>query len=488
MKDDREKVDGEQGRLARLGLSDKARDQRAREIVDRLERDGIETVRVLFCDQHGILRGKTLVPEAFRAALDNGVMVPSTLMLKDTSHQTAFPVWSKNTGPGHGALQGASDLMLMPDPATFRVLPWSPHSAWILSDVVYPDGCDVNFSARSILRRAIERLADQEMAATLGLEVEFHIFEVQEDGRSHSSSTMPGTPVRTRNLTQGYQFLTEIRYAEAEPVLDEIRRAAQSIGLNVQSVEIEMGPSQFEFTFAPGEPLAQADAMVMFRTLVREVCAKRGLHASFMPKPRLENCAANGWHVHQSVTDPTTGRNLFSPDSPGQLTKTAQGWMAGLLHHAPAASLLLAPLVNSYKRYRPFQLAPNRIAWGWDNRGAMLRALMQTGDPAARIENRAPDSAANPYLAFAAQLIAGLDGIQSGLDLPAAEITPYHSEAKTLPSNLGEAIAAFEASNLFRDVLGAETADYLVTLKRFEWNRYLNEISEWEQREYFNLM
>ena len=254
----------------------------------------------------------------------------------------------------------------------------------------------------------------------------------------------------------------------------------------VRSVEIEMGPSQFEITFDPAGPLEQAATMVMFRTMVKEVCARRGLHASFMAKPQLDNIAANGWHIHQSVSD-AAGCNLFMPDKDADLSPAASGWIAGLLQHAAAASLLVAPTVNSYKRYQPFQLAPNRIAWGADNRGAMLRALTAPGDAASRVENRAADSSANPYFAFAAQLAAGMDGVTRGLVAPPATTSPYDTSAAALPTSLGAALAAFEGADLFRDLFG-EFPAYLAQLKRAEWDRYLATVSDWEQAEYFNLL
>lgn len=482
------KDDQPQGALARLGICSDARRAVGNEVLSQIAQQGVETVRVLFPDQHGILRGKTLVAGAMAGALANGVMAPSTLLLKDTSHRTAFPVWSADSGVGDGALQGAGDILLAPDPGTFRILPWSPHSAWILCDLHYADGRPIPFSVRGILKDAMARLADHGLSATMGLEVEFHIFEQLDPARAHSDSTMPGAPVQTRNLTRGYQFLTDAPYGEAEDILDTLRRHASAIGLPVRSVEIEMGPSQFEFTFDPADPLTQADTMVMFRSLVKQVCAARGLHASFMPKPRLENTAANGWHIHQSLQDRQSGHNMFTPGPDGALTDTASAWIAGLLEHAGASSLLIAPTVNSYKRYRPHQLAPNAIAWGRDNRGTMLRALFSPGNPASRIENRAPDSAANPYLALAAQLIAGLDGITAGRRAPEPTLTPYCEDATPLPANLGEAISGFGASALYRTALGDEVVDYLVQLKQFEWDRYLNTISEWEQAEYFNLL
>lgn len=473
------------GALARAGLLTTDQQRRAAEVLDRLERDGIETVRVVMADQHGILRGKTLVAGAVAGAFRSGVAMTSTILLKDTSHRTAFSVWSANAGIAAGPLQGAADLLLVPDPERFFVLPWAPHSAWLFCDVHFPDGRPVPFSARQVLARAVERLAAQGMTATIGLEVEFQLFRLVDTELNHADTTMPARPPRTQALTHGYQFLTDTQYSGAEDILDTLRRMAQGLGLPLRTVEIEMGPSQFEFTFDPAGPMSQADAMVMFRTMVKDVATRQGLHATFMGRPALANAAASGWHLHQSVSD-AAGRNLFQPGDEA-LTPQAAGWIAGLLAHARASSVMVAPTVNSYKRYQPYQLAPDRVAWGCDNRGAMVRALLKPGDPASRLENRAPDSAANPYHAIAAQLISGLAGLDQALTPPPPTETPYEAEAERLPSDLGEALAAFETSALYRGVLGDTFVDYLSQIKRAEWRRYLDAVSDWEQAEYFRL-
>lgn len=476
-----------QGRLARRGLLDADACDAAEALLAQVVELGIETVRVVFPDQHGILRGKTLTASGLRSAFAAGLAVPSTLLLKDTSHRTAFPIWSGDAGIAAGPMQGANDVLLVPVPGTFRVLPWARHSAWLICDVVFRDGSPVPFASRTALQGAVDQLADRGMAACMGLEVEFHIFDVTDPALAHADTTMPPRPVQTRALNQGYQFLTDGRYGEMQDVLDDLRRNAQALGLPVRSVEIEMGPSQVEFTFDPADPMTHADAMVMFRSMVREVCAARGLYASFMAKPRIDNVFANGWHIHQSVVTLDEGRNLFTPDGAGELTAEAAGWIAGLLAHAAEASLLIAPSVNSYKRYQPFQLAPNRIQWGQDNRGAMIRALLEPEGNAARVENRAADTMANPYYAFASQIFAGLEGIAAGLTPPPPTETPYDDGHALLPTTLGAAIAAFDGSRLYRRTLGDEFVDYLCHLKRFEWDRYLASVSEWEQAEYFGL-
>ena len=469
------------GALARSGAYSGEDLARAEETVAVVEAEGIETVRMVFADPHGILRGKTVTAEALTDAFASGIRATSTLLLKDVSHRTVFPVWSDT---GEAPMRGASDLLLVPVPDTFRPVPWSPHSALIHCDVAMPSGEPVPFASRRILRAACDRLSERGLRAVMGLEVEFQVFEVTDPAREHADTTMPARPPATRALNQGYQYLTETRYGESEALLDLLRRTAQSMGMPVRSVEIEMGPSQFEFTFAPGDPMTIADMAVTFRTMVKEVCHREGLLASFMARPRLPNAASNGWHVHQSVTD-ASGRNLFTPGADGALTPTASGWMAGLLRHAAASCIATTPTVNGYKRYTAYQLAPNRIGWGEDNRGAMLRALLVPGDPASRVENRVADSTANPYFALAFQILSGLDGLENGLAPPPPLANPYDDDAELLPASLLAAIERFEGSEMYRAALGDEFVSYLTRLKRAEWGRYLMTVSEWEHMEYF---
>lgn len=475
------------GALAEAGLHDAGRIARAAELVERLSTDGIETVRLVFADQHGILRGKTIVADAMAGVFASGIGVPSTLLLKDTSHRTVFPVWNGESMAGGMGFAGASDVLMVPDPDACTPVPWSPHSVLILCDLADRSGQPLAVSSRGILRATTDRLAGMGYQATMGLEVEFQIFEQVDAALAHDDATMPPAPIVTRNLTQGWQYLTETRYGEAEGILDTLRRMADAMGLAPRSMEIEMGPSQFEFTFAPSDPITQADRAVLFRTMVKEVCHREGLHASFMAKPRLPNAAASGWHIHQSLQRLHGGENAFTPARGGELSTEASGWIAGLLDHADAACLLTCPTINSYKRFAPYQLAPNRVQWGWDNRGAMIRALTYPGDGASRIENRVADPTANPYLAFAAQIIAGADGIARAAVPPPATEAPYDERAALLPSSLIGAIEAFENSSLFRGTMGEGVVQYLAHIKRAEWDRYLSTVSEWEQAEYFNL-
>ena len=475
-----------QGPLARAGLLDADAIKAAAALVQQVADSDLETIRVLFADQHGVLRGKTIVAEAFVSIFTSGLAAPSTLMLKDTSHRTVFPVWDGDAGVA-GGMGGAGDILMLPDPATFRVLPWSPHSAWIFCDPRFKSGAVMPFSPRDMLKSAIARLAAHNLDLVVGLEVEFHVFERTDAKLEHADATMPGTPVQTRNLSQGYQFLTEARYAELEPVMDRLRRTCQAMGLPVRSMEVEMGPSQFEFTFDPADPLTHADNMMMFRALVKEVCAGQGLHATFMSRPGVQNAAASGWHLHQSLVDRTTGENLMMPASDGALSPQANGWIAGLLDHAAESCLLTTPTITGYKRYRPHQLAPDRIQWGRDNRGAMVRGLMAPNDAASRIENRVAETAANPYYFFSSQILSGLDGIERALVAPDPVETPYEGTAERLPENMSQAIERMRNSRFYRATLGDEFVDYITTIRQAEWDRFHQSVTAWEQAEYFGL-
>lgn len=475
------------GELARRGLLPERAQEFAVEVLAQTEADGIETVRVVFPDQHGILRGKTVAARALPSLFTSGLSVPTTLLLKDTAHRTVFDVWTEGLELDGVAMDGAGDMTLVPDPATFVRLPWSPHSALIFCDPAHAAGSWVSVGSRRVLNVAMTRLRDVGYDALMGLEIEFQVFEVLDEARAHENATIPPAPLQTRNMTHGWAYLTESRYGEAEALLDDIRRTAEQLGLAPRSVEIEMGPSQFEFTFDPSDPLTQADRYVLFRAMVKEVCRRRGLHASFMAKPRLPNAAANGWHIHQSLTEIATARNAFTTQTAGTPTPACSAWIAGLLEHAASSCLLTTPTVNGYKRYTEFQLAPNRIQWGTDNRGAMVRALLPAGNPAARIENRVAETAANPYFALAAQIVSGLDGLTRGLKAPPPTTSPYATEAAALPASLIEAVEAFETSLLFREAIGPDFVRYLSHIKRAEWKRYVMTLSEWEQHEYFNL-
>jgi len=458
----------------------------AEAVLREVQDQGIEAIRVVFADQHGVTRGKTVTASALASAFKNGVGAPSTLLLKDTSHATVFPVWDEDAGLGKGILTGAADFLMLPDPETFKILPWADKTGWLLSDIYQADGQETGLSTRRILQNALAGLDDRDMAFVSGLEIEFTILRLDDPKLGHENSDFQQEAPITSLLTHGYQHLTEDRIDQLDDILTLLRRYAEALGMPVRSVEAEFGPSQVEFVFDPQPGLVPADMMILFRNMVKQVCTREGLHATFMSRPGFKNAMGSGWHLHQSVVDAKTGANMFAPAKGQDLSDVASHWIAGLLAHALESCLLSTPTINGYKRYQPFALAPDRIQWGRDNRGAMLRVLCAPGDAASRIENRVGDPAANPYLYIASQILAGLDGIDQGLIPPTPVEQPYKSDAQMLPSDLGTALTAFENSAFYRRVLGDQFVDYLAHIKRAEWKRFLSTVSDWEQREYFS--
>ena len=469
--------------VARHSLSDAA--HRA-EVLREIEVRGVEMLRLAFPDQHGILRGKTLVAAEARSAMENGVALTSTLLLKDTSHRTVFPVWSAGGGLGDAALQGAADLVLIPDPATFKVLPWAPHTGWMLCDAYMPDGRVAPFATRAMLARELARAEAKGFELITGLEVEFHLFKLLDPKLAPADAGQPGTPPDVALLTQGYNYLTELRYDQIDPAVEIIRKEVQALGLPLRSIEVEFGPSQVEFTFSALPGMGSADMMVLFRSAVKQVARRHGYHATFMCRPRIPQVMSSGWHLHQSMKHTATGRNAFVGEGE-LLSGTAKHYLGGLLRHARAAAAFATPTLNGYRRYRSHSLAPDRAIWGIDNRGVMLRALGTPGDPATRIENRVGEPAANPYLYIASQLAFGMAGIEEGLDPGPSADAPYDTEAPMLPRSLAEALDALDADTLARASFGDGFIDYYLRIKRAEIARFEAEVSEWEHREYFEL-
>jgi glutamine synthetase len=453
-----------------------------------LDTHGIDLVRVSFPDQHGILRGKTLTTAAFEAALESGCTAPSTLVLKDTSHRTAYPVFRPHSVTGVPQLTGVADLVLVPDPTTFRVLPWAERTGWVLCDIYFPDGTAVPFSTRELYRRVLANLTERGLDHIVGLEVEFHVFRLDDPRLSPDDTGQPGSPPLVSPLTHGYQLLTEDQLDRMDEVVQLLSNGLTALDLPLRSLELEFGPSQLEATLAAQPGLDAADSMVLLRSAVKQLCRRHGYHATFMSRPHLPNIASSGWHLHQSLVDHETGENAFAagPDEYAPLSKLGQSYLAGLLEHARAATVFGTPTVNGYKRFKPNSLAPDRIAWGIDNRGTMIRTVGTHGDPATRLENRSGEPAANPYLYMASQVVAGLDGVDRELDPDPATDDPYGVAAPALPASLGEALDALRDDGLFAERFGADFVSWYLELKRLELDRFLGTVTDWEQREYFD--
>lgn len=440
-------------------------------VTARIAEARLSVVRLSFVDAHGMLRGKTLVAEEAVRTLRQGVNATTTLLMKDLSGKTAFPVFSPEGGFGLPALRGAADMLMLPDPLTFQILPWAPHTGWLLCDLFLPGGTPMPLSSRAQLQRQVAALQTKGLTFVAGIEIECHVVK--------AAGTL---------LNPGYQYLTELRYDALDPLMETLRSTLQALALPLRTLEIEFGPSQIELTFSPAEGVTPADQLILIRSAVKQVCQRQGYTASFMCRPRLPGVVSSGWHLHQSLRD-AAGSNVFATEPAGPLlSDTARAYLGGLLAHAAGSCAFTTPTLNGYKRYRPYTNAPTRACWAADNRGAMVRAIGTPGDPATRLENRVGEPAANPYLAMAAQIASGLDGIARSLDPGPPASTPYDDAAPLLPATLQAALLALQADTCLNEAFDPFFIDYFVRLKQAEIDRFNAEVTEWEHNEYFDLL
>ena len=479
--------------VERHGLWTSAQEKAAVAVERAIKKHKIEVVRFSFADQHGVLRGKTLLASEVASAMRNGVTMTTTLLAKDTAHKSVFPVFTAGGGFGMEEMQGGADFVMVADPATFRILPWANKTGWLLCDIVFSNGKPVPFSTRAIYRDALATLGKAGFDFMAGLEVECHLFKLENARLAPADATWPPAAPEVSLLTQGYQYLTESRYDMLDPAVEILRRGIEALGLPLRSVEVELGPSQVEFTFRPQMGMDAADTMILLRSAVKQIARRNGYLASFMCRPALPNVMSSGWHLHQSLIERGSKRNAFA--DPDGLSQLGQYYLGGLLNHARAASAFTTPTVNGYKRYRAYSLAPDRAIWARDNRGVMMRLLGQPGDAATHLENRVGEPAANPYLYMASQIYAGLDGIAKRLDPGPSADTPYETAAALLPKTLSEALDALRADEVFRAGFGSAFVDYYAHIKNAERERFEKEepaqdqttVTAWEQKEYLDL-
>lgn len=488
-------TEGSVGRPAfvtRAGLWDDRQHAAARQIETDLA--GIDLVRLVFCDPHGLARSKTLTADAFRTVLRDGMDFSPGPFIFDTGHAVAVDFLG-DPGVGVAELAGAGDFVVVPDPVTFQVLPHDgPRTAWVLGDEYLRDGTPHPLSTRRVLRRVCERYAERRLAPVIGLEVEWYLTRRLPGpaGNAGNGFGLQGPAPAVEALNAGYQFNLDSVYDSVAAVADPLAMRLVELGLPLRTMEHESGPGQLETTFAPLPALDAADAMLLFRTLTKQLCARQGYHASFMSLPAIDGFDPSGWHIHQSVTDTATGRNVFAPrEQSGEgISPEGRSYIEGLMAGANDLCLLSVPTVNGYRRLAAdFTLSPTRVGWSFENRSVLVRVLGEGGSTHA--ENRVGEPSANPYLAIAAQLFAGLDGMTGDAvrDVPDRDVP-----AQQLPQSLAEALAAFRGGCAAK-LLGEPLTACLGKLKDSEAARFESwcakeeppsgQVTEWEQREYF---
>ena len=478
-------------------------------VAKLIKSHGLELVRFAWCDTHGMLRGKTLTASAAIEALHKGVGMVSTLMLKDTSDRTAFKVFEPSIAEDLPGFEFANNLLLKPIDNSFKVLPWADKTGWIQCQPFFLNGESVLYDTRFQLQAALNKLASKGLQMVCGLEVEFHIYRLRDakycTDLDPNTAAWPGLCPEVSLIHPGYNLLSENWFDMAEEPLRIVQHTAQALGLPLLSLEIELGPSQVEAVFDATDALTAADNMVLFRSAVRQALRRAGYYVTFMCRPPFENIMSSGWHLHQSLVDAKSGRNAFMRDAPQAHTQANDAhhtlsdigahYLAGLLKNAQGMTVMCTPTANGFGRFRPNALAPQSILWGRDNRGAMLRVIGQAGDKATRIENRLGEPAANPYLYMAAQIHAGLQGIQEQLLPPLATDSPYGDSneatngiAVRIPNHLGDALLALQESSAMREGFGEEFLRYYSRIKTSEQQRFdaAEDKLEFQRREYFS--
>jgi glutamine synthetase len=458
-----------------------------------VELDEVDLVRVVFCDPHGLPRSKTVPANVFRTVLRNGMDFSAGPFLFDTGHAVAVDFLA-DSGVGVGELLGAGDFVLVPDPRTFQVLPRAEsRTAWVLGNEFLRDGSPHPLASRNVLRRVCAEYAKRDLAPVIGLEVEWYLTRLTggPPGNAGNGFGLQGAAPAVEAMNPGYQFNLDSYYDSVAEVADPLAAMLVALGLPLRTIEHESGPGQIETTFDPMLALDAADAMLLFRTQVKQACRRRGFHASFMTLPRLESFDPSGWHLHQSVASTKTSVNVFASGDSAQdaISPEGEAYVEGLLSRAREFCLLSVPTVNGYRRMAPeFTLSPTSVNWRFEDRSALVRVL--SGGSSTHVENRIGEPCANPYLAIAAQLHAGLEGLTCGTS---ANTTTHPA----LPRSLPEALDAFRESSRAEELLGTPLKTCLIKLKESEASRFdawcatqqpaADEVTEWEHREYFGV-
>ncbi|MBU0628621.1 MAG: type I glutamate--ammonia ligase [Nanoarchaeota archaeon] len=437
------------------------------EILKIAEEEKVKFVQLQFTDMHGTIKAVTIPVHKLKESLEKGT-------------------WFDGSSIEGFTRIAESDMFLKPDNSTYAVLPWEPENkkvARLICDVYTPDGKPFEGDPRHILKKVLKEASDMGFKYNVGPELEFFLFKPDENGK-----------VRPIPHDGAGYFDYSPRYP-SEIVRTDIITAIEALGLEVEASHHEVAPNQHEIGFKYGDALSQADKCVTFKLTAKTIAVKHGLHATFMPKPIFgEN--GSGMHVHQSLFDIKTGKNAFFDEGDKyKLSKTAKSFIAGQLKYIKGISAITAPTVNSYKRLVPGYEAPVYICWAQINRSALIRIPRYSPgrEQATRAELRCPDPSSNPYLAFAAMLKAGLEGIKEKLEPPKpVEEDVYEFDKDklqehkidTLPASLGEALSAFRESKIAKEVLGSHAFKVYLAAKEAEYDEYRLRVTEWEIDKY----
>jgi glutamine synthetase len=434
---------------------------RLEELRADVERGAVDTVVLALTDMQGRLQGKRLSAQHFLAEVaEHGAEACNYLLAVDVEMNTVAGYEMSSWDRGYG------DFEMRPDLDTLRITPWHPGTALCLADLHWLDGKPVVATPRQILRAQLDRLAERGWYAFAGTELEFIVFRTSyEDAWNSAYREM--TPANLYNVD--YSIVGTSR---VEPLIRRIRNEMAQANMKVEDSKGECNLGQHEINFRYGPALRAADEHVIYKTGAKEIAAQEGMSITFMAK--YDEREGNSCHIHLSLQD-DDGTNLFDSDQ-----KLFESFLAGQIAHLRVLSLFLAPNINSYKRYSIGSFAPTAIAWGRDNRTCALRVIGHGGG--RRFECRSPGGDVNPYLALAALIAAGLEGVDAGLELePAFEGNAYASDKPRLPTTLREARDLFEQSAIARGAFGDDVHAHYVNMADVEIAEFDATVTDWER-------
>ncbi|QKW53176.1 glutamine synthetase family protein [Streptomyces buecherae] len=434
----------------------------------------IDTVVLAFTDMQGRLQGKRFAARFFLdQVLEHGTEGCTYLLAVDVDMNTVdgYAMSSWDRGYGDFAMRG--------DPGTLRRIPWQPGTAMLIADLGWHDGAPVPASPRQVLRQQLDRLAERGWSAYVGTELEFMIFQ---------DSYEKAWDAAYRGLTPANQYNADysvLGTARVEPLLRRIRLEMDAAGMTVESAKGECNLGQHEIAFRYDEALTTCDQHAIYKTGAKEIAAQEGSALTFMAK--YDEREGNSCHIHLSLRD-ADGRPVLADDSaPYGMSATMRHFLAGQLAAMRELTLLYAPNINSYKRFRPGSFAPTAVAWGPDNRSCALRVIGR--GPGHRLENRLPGGDVNPYLAVAGMIAAGLHGVDQELELPEPVTgNAYASDAERVPATLREAADLWRGSALARTAFGAEVVEHYLRMAHVEQEAYDTAVTDWERFRSFERM
>lgn len=434
------------------------------DILRMVDEEDVEFIRLQFTDMFGCLKNVAITVSQLEKALDNQCMF-------DGSSIEGF------------ARIEESDMYLYPDLDTFTILPWRPQPgrvARLICDVYKIDGTPFEGDPRNVLKKAVAHAAELGYEFEVGPECEFFLFNMDENGRPSTESYEQA----------GYFDLDPLEIGEN--ARRDMVLTLEDMGFVIEASHHEVAPAQHEIDFKYDEAISTADNIMTFKMAVKTIAKRHGLHATFMPKPKY-GINGSGMHINMSLNK--DGKNIFhNPEDELGLSQEAYYFMGGIMKHMKGMTLITNPLVNSYKRLVPGYEAPVYIAWSAHNRSPLIRVPFCHG-AGSRIELRCPDPAANPYLALAVCLEAGLQGIvdkitpPDSIDCNIFSLSKEEMEEKNItliPSSLEEAITEFEKDSFVKKVLGDHIARKYSNVKKEEWAEYREQITDWETNKYLN--